>query len=121
MAWVDGRVTAGYQGAPVKFNQQIDERLTWRWRCQRIVGRRARESIRSFISAVLPNEHLPADVQPLRPGHEVRRAMSTAACASTRTTARKLRTDVSATLFLTNPEDYDGGELRSRTPTAGTA
>ena len=23
-AWVDGRVTAGYQGAPVKFNQQID-------------------------------------------------------------------------------------------------
>jgi PKHD-type hydroxylase len=24
--WVDGRVTAGYQGAPVKFNQQIDER-----------------------------------------------------------------------------------------------
>jgi len=25
-AWVDGRVTAGYQGAPVKLNQQIDER-----------------------------------------------------------------------------------------------
>ncbi|MEJ0064098.1 MAG: hypothetical protein WDM85_00700 [Caulobacteraceae bacterium] len=26
-AWVDGRATAGYQGAPVKFNQQIDEGL----------------------------------------------------------------------------------------------
>ena len=25
-AWVDGRVTAGYQGAPVKFNLQVDER-----------------------------------------------------------------------------------------------
>ena len=38
--------------------------------------------------------------------------MSTAACASIRTTARKLRTDVSATLFLTNPDEYDGGELQ---------
>ena len=54
-AWVDGRVTAGYQGAPVKFNQQIDEALG------RGAGlpahRRARRSRRNplFISAVLPN------------------------------------------------------------------
>ena len=36
-AWVDGRVTAGYQGAPVKFNQQIDERSDVAIDCQRIV------------------------------------------------------------------------------------
>ncbi len=36
-AWVDGRVTAGYQGAPVKFNQQIDERSAAALACQRIV------------------------------------------------------------------------------------
>jgi hypothetical protein len=37
-SWVDGRVTAGYQGAPVKFNQQIDERSrNVAIACQRIV------------------------------------------------------------------------------------
>ena len=36
-AWVDGRVTAGYQGAPVKFNQQIDERSDVALACQRII------------------------------------------------------------------------------------
>ena len=37
--------------------------------------------------------------------------MSTAACGIHPHNGRKLRTDVSATLFLTNPDDYDGGEL----------
>ena len=47
--------------------------------------------------------------------------MSTAACASIRTPARKLRTDVSATLFLSDPDEYDGGELGSTTPMARRA
>ncbi|MEJ0064099.1 MAG: hypothetical protein WDM85_00705 [Caulobacteraceae bacterium] len=34
-----------------------------------------------------------------------------AACESNPRTGRKLRTDVSATLFLSDPDDYDGGEL----------
>ena len=38
--------------------------------------------------------------------------MSTAACGIHPHDGRKLRTDVSATLFLTNPDDYDGGELQ---------
>ena len=37
-SWVDGRVTAGYQGAPVKFNHQIDERSETAIACQRIVA-----------------------------------------------------------------------------------
>ena len=46
-AWVDGRVTAGYQGAPVKFNQQIDERSDVALACQRIVvlGARAQPDL----------------------------------------------------------------------------
>ena len=36
-SWVDGRVTAGYQGAPLKFNQQIDERSEVALACQRII------------------------------------------------------------------------------------
>ncbi|MEA2817508.1 MAG: PKHD-type hydroxylase, partial [Rhodospirillaceae bacterium] len=52
--WVDGRVTAGYQGAPVKFNQQIDEQSEVASACQRIVVS-ALERNPIFISAVLPN------------------------------------------------------------------
>jgi PKHD-type hydroxylase len=68
-AWVDGRVTAGYQGAPVKFNQQIDERSEVAHACQRIIVS-ALERNPLFISAILPNTIYP----PM------------AACASTRTT-----------------------------------
>ena len=71
-AWVDGRVTAGHQGAPVKFNQQIDERSDVALACQRIVGA-ALERNPLFISAALPNIALSADVQPLQRRHEVRR------------------------------------------------
>jgi PKHD-type hydroxylase len=47
-------VTAGYQGAPVKFNQQIDERSEVALACQRIVASLL-ERNPIFISAVLPN------------------------------------------------------------------
>src|SRR5882757_11587682 len=57
-AWVDGLVTAGYQGAPVKFNQQIDERSDVALACQRIIVS-ALERHPIFISAVLPNTIYP--------------------------------------------------------------
>ena len=57
-SWVDGRVTAGYQGAPVKFNQQIDELSDVAMACQRIVVS-ALERHPTFISAVLPNAIYP--------------------------------------------------------------
>ena len=53
-AWVDGRVTAGYQGAPVKYNQQIDEQSDVALQCQRIIVS-ALERHPHFISAALPN------------------------------------------------------------------
>ena len=53
-AWVDGRVTAGYQGAPVKYNQQIDEQSDVALQCQRIIVS-ALERHPRFISAALPN------------------------------------------------------------------
>src|SRR5260370_2298413 len=53
-AWVNGRVTAGYQGAPVKFNLQVDERSEVSLACQRIVLS-ALEANPTFIRAVLPN------------------------------------------------------------------
>ena len=109
-AWVDGRVTAGYQGAPVKFNQQIDERSETAVACQRIVGA-ALEVHPVFISAVLPNEIYPPMFNRYGEGMKFGAHVDGSVRINPHT-GRKLRTDVSATLFLSNPEDYDGGELQ---------
>ena len=109
-AWVDGRVSAGYQGAPVKFNQQIDERSQVAADCQRFVLAALERSPR-FISAVLPNEVYPPMFnrygQGMRFGPHVDGSVRIHPH-----TGRKLRTDVSATLFLSEPDEYDGGELQ---------
>jgi len=109
-AWVDGRVTAGYQGAPVKFNLQVDERSEVAAACQRIVlGALERNPF--FISAVLPNVVYP----PMFNRYARDMKFGAHVDGSVRIhphDGRKLRTDVSATLFLTNPSDYDGGELQ---------
>jgi PKHD-type hydroxylase len=108
-AWVDGRVSAGYQGAAVKFNQQIDEASGVALECQRIVlGALERHPL--FISAVLPNEVYP----PMFNRYGVGMTFGAHVDGSVRIqphTGRKIRTDVSATLFLSEPRDCDGGEL----------
>jgi PKHD-type hydroxylase len=108
-AWVDGRVSAGYQGAPVKNNLQVDERSSVAAQCQAIVLA-ALERHPLFISAVLPNEVYP----PMFNRYGEGMAFGAHVDGSVRIhprTGRKLRTDVSATLFLSEPADYDGGEL----------
>ncbi|HEX5126601.1 MAG TPA: Fe2+-dependent dioxygenase, partial [Rhodocyclaceae bacterium] len=109
-AWVDGRVTAGYQGAPVKHNQQIDERSDVASRCQQIVLS-ALERHPLFISATLPNIVYP----PMFNRYGEGMTFGAHVDGSVRIhphTGQKLRTDVSATLFLSDPADYDGGELQ---------
>ncbi len=108
-AWVDGRVTAGYQGAPVKFNQQIDEQSDVALACQRIVVP-ALERNPEFISAALPNVIYPLMFNRYGEGMTFGRHVDGSVRLHPHD-GRKIRTDVSATLFLTNPEDYDGGEL----------
>ena len=108
-AWVDGRVSAGYQGAPVKHNEQVDERSDVAAACQSIIlGALERHPL--FISAVLPNEVYP----PMFNRYGQGMAFGAHVDGSVRIhphTGRKLRTDVSATLFLSDPGEYDGGEL----------
>ncbi|WP_034294002.1 Fe2+-dependent dioxygenase [Herbaspirillum sp. RV1423] len=109
-AWVDGRVTAGYQGAAVKFNQQIDERSDAALQCQRIILSALERNPR-FISAALPNMVYP----PMFNRYGEGMAFGAHVDGSVRIdphTGRKLRTDISATLFLSDPSDYDGGELQ---------
>ena len=107
--WVDGRVTAGYQGAPVKRNQQIDEGSAAAAQAQGLVLA-ALERHPLFISAALPNKVYP----PMFNRYGEGMAFGTHVDGGVRIdphTGRKLRTDISATLFLSDPDDYDGGEL----------
>ena len=109
-AWVDGRVTAGYQGAAVKFNQQIDERSEVGARCARLVVS-ALERNPLFISAALPNALYP----PMFNRYGEGMTFGAHVDGSMRIdpfNGRKIRTDISATLFLSDPADYDGGELQ---------
>jgi len=108
-AWVDGRVTAGYQGTPVKFNQQIDERSDVAIDCQRIVVG-ALECNPLFISAVLPNMIYPPMFNRYGEGMKFGAHVDGSVRLHPHN-GSKLRTDVSATLFLTNPTEYEGGEL----------
>lgn len=108
-AWVDGRVTAGWQGAAVKSNQQLEEASDAAAECQAaVLG--ALERHPSFISAVLPNEVYPPMFNRYGPGMGFGAHVDGSVRLHPRS-GRKLRTDVSATLFLSDPADYDGGEL----------
>ena len=108
-AWVDGRVTAGFQGAPVKLNRQIDERSEVAALCQaQILG--VLEQHPLFISAALPDAVYPPMFNRYGEGMTFGAHVDGAVRLDPRT-GRKLRTDLSATLFLSGADDYDGGEL----------
>jgi PKHD-type hydroxylase len=108
-AWVDGHVTAGHQGAPVKRNLQIAERSAIAVELGDIILR-ALERNPLFISASLPNRVYP----PMFNRYELGMGFGNHIDGAIRVdpaSGVKLRTDVSATLFLSSPEEYDGGEL----------
>lgn len=109
-AWVDGRITAGHQGAPVKFNQQIDEHSQVAAQCQQIVAR-ALERNPLFISAALPNVLYPPMFNRYGEGMGFGLHVDGGVRLHPHNDS-KLRTDLSATLFLSEPESYDGGVLQ---------
>lgn len=107
--WVDGRATAGHQGAPVKKNSQIEEASPLARQLRQIVLEEL-ERNPLFISAVLPHRVYP----PLFNRYGEGMHFGTHVDGAVRTIAgsgHKLRTDLSATLFLADPEAYAGGEL----------
>jgi len=108
-AWVDGRVTAGFQGAPVKNNRQIDEASPVAARAQGAILS-ALERHPLFISAALPNRVYPPMFNRYGQGMAFGAHVDGGVRLDPRT-GEKFRTDVSATLFLSDPDDYDGGEL----------
>jgi len=107
--WVDGRVTAGYQSAKAKHNLQLPEDHP----LPQQLGDRILSAIQGhplFMSAALPLKVFP----PLFNRYDGGQSFGTHVDNAIRQvtgTPHRIRTDLSATLFLTQPEDYDGGEL----------
>ncbi len=107
--WTDGRVTAGHQSAQVKQNLQIAEGTPLHARVGELVLNGLGRSP-LFISAVLPQRVFPPLFNRYDPGMTFGAHVDNA-IRQIRGTPHRIRTDVSCTLFLTPPEDYDGGEL----------
>jgi PKHD-type hydroxylase len=107
--WVDGRVTAGHQGVHVKQNQQLAEGSSTAIELGNIVLS-ALERHPLFISAALPHRVYP----PMFNRYQGGMHFGSHVDGSVRLmpgTGDKIRTDLSATLFLAAPDSYDGGEL----------
>jgi PKHD-type hydroxylase len=107
--WVDGRATAGFQSAQVKHNTQVPEDHP----AAKQLGDLLLTSLERtplFIAAALPLHVFP----PLFNRYESGDAFGTHvdnAIRQSRQAGVRIRTDLSATLFLNAPEEYDGGEL----------
>ncbi|MBP6481855.1 MAG: Fe2+-dependent dioxygenase [Xanthomonadales bacterium] len=108
-AWIDGRATAGEQSGKVKHNQQLAEDSP----LARSLGDRVLDALArhpGFVSAALPLKIFPPLFNRYEGGEHFGVHVDNAIRVVTGTIVR-VRTDLSATLFLSAPEDYDGGEL----------
>lgn len=107
--WVDGKVTAGHQSALAKNNSQLPENS----KEAKILGDQilmALERNKTFFSAALPLKVFPPLFNSYFGGQDFGTHVDNAIRQVTGTPFR-IRTDLSATLFLSDPLDYDGGEL----------
>jgi PKHD-type hydroxylase len=107
--WTDGRVTAGHQSRRVKDNRQLPEDHPIAQELgQTVLAALQRSAL--FMAAALPLKVFP----PLFNRYEGGQAFGSHVDNAIRQvtgTPHRVRTDLSATLFLRDPEEYDGGEL----------
>ena len=107
--WIDGNATSGHQSAQAKNNEQLaEDSAEARALGDQVLAVLGRNQL--FFSAALPKQVFPPLFnrygQGMTFGNHVDAAMRTHAPSRLR-----MRTDLSATLFLSAPEEYDGGEL----------
>jgi len=109
--WEDGRSTAGAQSAMVKRNEQLppDSEVA------RKLGHRIISAMTAnprFLAAAIPQQIFPPlfNRYSAESGHHFGIHVDNAVRGD-KLTGLRIRTDLSVTLFLSEPEDYDGGEL----------
>lgn len=108
--WGDGKVTAGAQSAVAKNNQQLPEEHELTALLQTLVLGALKRSAH-FFTAALPKHIFPPLFNRYGGAHNAFGNHVDNAVRIHRATGQRIRTDVSCTLFLADPDDYDGGEL----------
>lgn len=107
--WVDGRQTVGAQGAQVKHNRQLDAASpVARELSQAVTAALLRQPL--FVSAALPRHVLPPFFNRYGGGEHYGDHID-GAIRFLPDSGQPMRTDLSATLFLAEPDAYDGGDL----------
>jgi PKHD-type hydroxylase len=107
--WVDGRVTAGYQSGRVKDNMQLPEDHPAAQEMGDLILA-ALEKNALFMAAALPLRVFPPLFNRYSGGQSFGSHVDNS-IRQVKGTPHRVRTDLSATLFLTGPDEYDGGEL----------
>lgn len=105
--WADGNVTSGHQSATAKVNRQLPEDSAE----AREVGALVLQALQAnpmFVSAALPHTIFPPLFNAYQGGERFDVHVDN---AIRQRGSVRIRSDLSATLFLSEPEDYDGGEL----------
>ena len=107
--WADGKITAGHQSAKAKHNLQLPEGHP----LAKEIGAALLERLWThpvFMSAALPNKVFPPLLNCYTGGGSFDFHIDNAV-RQARGNPERVRTDLSTTIFFSNPEDYDGGEL----------
>jgi PKHD-type hydroxylase len=102
--YVDGVLSSGWASRLVKRNEQLGAGPAAQRAREQVVAALASNGV--FAAAVLPRRFAPPLFARYTPGMEFGTHMDNAVMG-----AEQMRSDVSVTLFLSEPEDYDGGEL----------
>jgi PKHD-type hydroxylase len=102
--YVDGVLSSGWASRLVKRNEQLGAGPAAAQAQERVIAALSSNGV--FASAVLPHRFSPPMFARYTPGMAFGTHMDNAVMG-----ADRMRSDVSITLFLSEPEDYDGGEL----------
>ncbi|RII74887.1 Fe2+-dependent dioxygenase [Pseudomonas monteilii] len=107
--WVDGKATAGVQSAQAKHNRQLDEDDPVARQLGGLILQRLSDNP-LFMSAALPKRIYPPLFNRYGEGEGFGFHIDNA-IRGIKGVRERVRTDLSATLFLADPDSYDGGEL----------
>lgn len=108
--WADGNATSGHQSATAKKNLQLPEESDVAKEVSALVVQ-ALNANPMFVAAALPHTIFPPLFNRYEGGDQFGLHVDNAIRQSRTSGAIRIRSDLSATLFLSEPEDYDGGEL----------